>query len=214
VVCNRTREPVVLVIDDEESMREGCRQALEAEGYRAMAAGDGEQGLRLVEQLRPSVALVDLRMPRVSGMEVLAKIREMDPSIALIVITAYGTVESAVASMKLGAFDYLCKPFDERALLGAVRRGVQFEEASSNQENGLSQNAGAIIEVLERAHRDDQFIVDLTEQGSKALDGYGLTWEEKAAIAGGDIQWVERHVGTLTEEQKTWLNCRLQQERW
>ena len=125
MVCSQIRKPVILVIDDEESMREGCRQALEGEGYRAAIAGDGEQGLRLVKQLGPSVALVDLRMPRVSGMEVLAKIREIDPSIVLIVITAYGTVESAVASMKLGAFDYLCKPFDEEALLGAVRRGVR-----------------------------------------------------------------------------------------
>jgi len=115
----------VVIIDDEESMREGCRQALEEEGYRALAASDGEQGLRLVERLKPHVALVDLRMPRMSGMEVLAKIREIDPGIAPIVITAYGTEESAVEAMKTGAFDYLCKPFDEKTLLGAVDCGVK-----------------------------------------------------------------------------------------
>ncbi|HEU65332.1 MAG TPA: hypothetical protein ENN57_01540 [Chloroflexi bacterium] len=75
-------------------------------------------------------------------------------------------------------------------------------------------SAKAVIEVLERASREHQFIAQLTEQGSKALEEYDLTWEEKAALVGGDIRWIENHVGRLTETQKTWLDCRLQQERW
>lgn len=75
-------------------------------------------------------------------------------------------------------------------------------------------SAKAVIEVLERAARDHQFIAQLTEQGSKALEGYDLTSEEKAALISGDIRWIEKHVGKLTEVQETWLNCRLQQERW
>ncbi|TET39717.1 MAG: hypothetical protein E3J66_07765 [Dehalococcoidia bacterium] len=75
-------------------------------------------------------------------------------------------------------------------------------------------SAKAVIEVLDRAYREDQFIAQLTEQGSKALEGYALTWEEKAALLSSDIQWIESHVGKLSERQKTWLNCRLQQERW
>jgi len=71
-----------------------------------------------------------------------------------------------------------------------------------------------LIEVLERASQEDQFIAQLTEQGSKALEGYNLNWGEKAALVSGDIQWIENRIGKLTETQKIWLNCRLQQERW
>ncbi|MBW1804299.1 MAG: response regulator [Deltaproteobacteria bacterium] len=212
MVKDARHESTVLVIDDEESMREGCRQTLEEEGYRAAVARDGEAGLHLVKELKPNIVLIDLKMPRVSGIEVLVKVREIDPDIVSIVITGYGTVESAVKTMKIGAFDYLCKPFDDKALLEAVGRGMQFEH---EQENGIqTQNTKVIIEILERASDDVRFIVQLTEEGSKALEGYGLTWEEKAAIACGDIQWIEKRVGKLSEKQKTWLNCRLQQERW
>lgn len=72
----------------------------------------------------------------------------------------------------------------------------------------------AVLEVLERASREDRFIAQLTEQGSKALEGCDLTGEEKAALVSGDIRWIENHVGKLTGAQKTWPNCRLEQERW
>ena len=113
-----------LVIDDEESIREGCRQALEAGGYRARVARDGKQGLRLVEQSRPNVVLVDLKMPGVDGLEVLQQIRRIDPGIVSIVITGYGTIDSAVEAMRRGAADYLRKPFDDKVLLETVRRGM------------------------------------------------------------------------------------------
>ncbi len=72
----------------------------------------------------------------------------------------------------------------------------------------------AVMEVLERASCEDQFIAQLTEQGSKALEGYDLTREEEAALISGDIQWIENQLGKLSESKKVWLNCRLQQERW
>lgn len=113
-----------LVIDDEESIREGCRQALEAGGYLTWIAPDGVQGLRLIEDLRPKIVLVDLKMPGVDGLEILQQIRRIDPGIVSIVITGYGTVDSAVEAMRRGAADYLRKPFDDKVLLETVRRGV------------------------------------------------------------------------------------------
>lgn len=72
----------------------------------------------------------------------------------------------------------------------------------------------AIVTVLERAADDPAFIAQLTDQGSKALQGYNLTLEEKAALLSGDINWIETHVGKLDERLSTWLECRLQQEIW
>ena len=114
----------VIVIDDEESIREGCRQALESEGYRALVANDGIQGIRMVEESKPRLVLLDLRMPSIGGMEVLAQLTKIDPRIVPIIITGYGTVESAVTSMKLGAFDFIAKPFDMDQLLDVVTRGM------------------------------------------------------------------------------------------
>jgi hypothetical protein len=71
-----------------------------------------------------------------------------------------------------------------------------------------------ILDVLERAAKDDDFIAHLTHDGQKALRGYRLTWREEAALLSGDIRWIESHVGELDARQRTWLDCRLQQENW
>ncbi len=121
----QTARPVdVVVIDDEESIREGCRQVLESEGYLALVANDGAQGIRMVEENKPKLVLLDLRMPNVGGIEVLERLPRIDPRIVPIVITGYGTVDSAVASMKLGAFDFIAKPFNMDQLLDVVTRGM------------------------------------------------------------------------------------------
>ncbi len=121
----KERTPLdVVVIDDEELFTEGCRQTLEMGGYRAAVARDGPQGLDLVKAARPSVVLVDLKMPGMDGMEVLTRLSESAPATVPIVVTGHGTVDSAVESMKIGAFDFLSKPFEPEKLLESVRRGV------------------------------------------------------------------------------------------
>jgi formate/nitrite transporter len=114
-----------VVIDDDESIREGCRQALEAGGYWTRTAEDGEQGLQLARELRPRVVIIDLKMPGMSGMEVLRAVLDASPEVTPIVITGYGSTESAIEAMRAGASDYLLKPFDDEALLSAVGRGLQ-----------------------------------------------------------------------------------------
>lgn len=115
----------VVVIDDEESIREGCRQALEMEGYRALLANDGRAGLSMVERSHPRVVLLDLRMPGLSGVEVLERLSGIDPRIVPIVITGYGSIDTAVQSMKFGAFDFITKPFDMDKLIDVVQRALR-----------------------------------------------------------------------------------------
>jgi len=115
----------VVVIDDEESMCEGCRQTLEESGFTATTAFNGSDGIRLVREVRPRVVVLDLKMPGLNGIDVLRVLGEIDPAIVPIVITGYGAIDSAVESMKMGAFDFLTKPFEPEILIEAVRRGIK-----------------------------------------------------------------------------------------
>ena len=102
----------VLIVDDERTLARAVRAFLVESGYDAEVAPDAEQALGMLETLRPDVVFSDMRLPGMSGIELLRRIREFDPSIAVVIMTAYGTIEGAVEAVKLGAFDYLKKPVD------------------------------------------------------------------------------------------------------
>jgi len=118
------REKIV-VIDDDYAMRLSCRQILSKSGFEVEAFEDGVQGLEGIAKLRPALALVDLRMPGLSGMDVIPRIREIDPEIVVVVITGYGTISTAVDAMKAGAYDFLPKPFKPEELRIIVNRGLE-----------------------------------------------------------------------------------------
>ena len=115
----------VLVIDDEESMHDSCSQVLSREGHKILTAFFGDQGLSLVREARPDIVLLDLKLPRTSGTDILREINLIDPTIVTVVITGYATIESAVEAMKLGASDFLPKPFTPDELRLIVRRGLE-----------------------------------------------------------------------------------------
>ncbi len=104
--------PSVLVVDDERTLARAIRAFLSESGYEAEVAGDAEQALRLLETMRPDVIFCDVRLPGMDGISLLRRIREFDPAIPVIIMTAHGTIEGAVEAVKLGAFDYLKKPVD------------------------------------------------------------------------------------------------------
>jgi len=124
----------VVVIDDEETFTEGCRQTLEMGGYRAAVAKNGQQGLSLVRSAHPGVVLVDLKMPGMNGIEVLGHLSTSEPCTVPIMVTGHGTMDSAVESMKVGAFDFLTKPFDPERLLDSVRRGMSLNVLRKERE--------------------------------------------------------------------------------
>jgi two-component system sensor histidine kinase/response regulator len=119
------KNPVILVIDDEESMRDSCSLILTKGGFQAETAENGAIGLEKIKEVKPDLVLVDLKMPGISGMEVLEKTREIDPNIISVVITGYATVDSAVEAMKRGAYDFLPKPFTPEELRLIIRRGLE-----------------------------------------------------------------------------------------
>jgi DNA-binding NtrC family response regulator len=110
------KKPSILLIDDDDSMRRVMEFSLVEAGYAVRAAASGEEGLRLLEKETFDAVITDVTMPGMSGMEVLAGVREREERLPVIVITAYGTIESAVEAMKQGAFDYITKPFNRDEL--------------------------------------------------------------------------------------------------
>jgi two-component system sensor histidine kinase/response regulator len=120
----------ILVIDDERGIREGCKRALAPLGYRVEASDTGAVGLRMLQEGSYGLVLLDLMMPGMSGLEVLARIREIDPDIVVIIITGYATVESAVKTIKKGAYDFISKPFTADDLILVVNQGLEHRHLS------------------------------------------------------------------------------------
>jgi DNA-binding NtrC family response regulator len=115
----------ILVIDDEESMRDACRQTLSKNASRVETAADGTTGLAMLQKQSFDLVILDLKMPGLSGMEVLKTVKQQDPEIVVVVITGYATVESAVEAMKSGAYDYIPKPFTPETLRIIVQRALE-----------------------------------------------------------------------------------------
>lgn len=121
----------ILVIDDELGLREGCRRALARYGYQVDVASTGREGLVKVQSVDYGVVLIDVMMPDISGIELLAEIHAHEPDTVCIVITGYATVELAVNAMKQGAYDFIAKPFSDDLLLLAVEKGLERRQLQS-----------------------------------------------------------------------------------
>jgi signal transduction histidine kinase len=119
-----TQKPLILVIDDEEALRDGCRQALEKSGYTVLTAGEGVEGIKIAREKKPDIAFVDLKMPGISGMEIIEILSKDIPDVVLIMITGYATILSAVEAIQKGAYDYLPKPFSPDQIRTVARRGL------------------------------------------------------------------------------------------
>jgi len=121
----------VLVVDDELLIRKSLSKVLRARGYAVELASTGAEGLQQATEVRPQVMILDMRLPDTDGISVLRRVREVDPLLQVIVITAFGDVQSAVDAMKLGACDFLRKPYEMEDIVLAVQAaGQTFRQAS------------------------------------------------------------------------------------
>ncbi len=121
----------VLVVDDQEVIRDLCAEIADSMGYRVSVASDGSEALRGLEREHVDIVLADLRMPGIDGMDLLARVKQVSPETEVVIVTAYGSVPSAVQAMKLGAYDYLTKPFNTEEVKLLLERIIRKQELVS-----------------------------------------------------------------------------------
>jgi len=171
----------ILVIDDDESLRRVLEYNLAQEGYAVLTAGSGEHGLDLLKQEGADVVVTDVRMTGMDGLQVLEEVRQIDPNIQVIILTAFGTIEMAVEAMKAGAFHYISKPFNREELKLTIRKALQLKELE-RQNVALRQELQArvgtdaiiaesppmahVLELLQRVAPTETTVLILGESGT------------------------------------------------
>jgi DNA-binding response OmpR family regulator len=135
--------PHILIVDDEPAMRESLREILELEGFQVSQAESGELALEILEQNTVDLMLLDLKMKGMDGLETTEAAKQLSPDTVIIMLTAHGTLESAIGAMRHGAFDYLLKPAAVPDILASVQRGLNHHTQMLRQRDlvGLMQRA-------------------------------------------------------------------------
>jgi DNA-binding NtrC family response regulator len=151
----------ILIIDDEDSMRDSMRQALKKEGYVIHEAQDGQGGLMLFHKETYHLVFLDLKLPGISGLQVLRQMKDMSPETPVIIITGYSSIESAVEAIKLGAFDYMAKPFTPEELRVITRKALESRKI-------LVENIYLRSEL--RARSEFEMVVGKSKSMQKVLD--------------------------------------------
>lgn len=180
----------ILLADDDENLRRVLEFQLGEAGYQVVPAADGQEALAIFEQSEVDCIVTDLRMPRLSGLELLEKIKATNGEIPVIVITAFGEVETAVSAMKLGAFDYVNKPFNRDEILLTLERALSFSETRSENlqlrelverefrlDNVVGESATMtnVMKMVERVSRSDVTVLISGESGTgKELVAKGI----------------------------------------
>ena len=162
---NDLNQPKILVVDDEEVTRLSLAEILSLEGYQVSSAGSGEEALQKLEEERFDLVLADLVMKEVNGLQVMEAVKKRSPETVVIMLTAYGTLESAIQAMRQGAYDYLIKPCGAQEIVASVANAL----------------------ARQRQERRRQELVARVEEMLKALKAA----EEPAPISKGDQRFLQ-----------------------
>ncbi|PCC71531.1 DNA-binding transcriptional response regulator, NtrC family, contains REC, AAA-type ATPase, and a Fis-type DNA-binding domains [Nannocystis exedens] len=172
--------PRILIVDDEPGARSALSALLREEGYEVQCAADGYKALGRADEWRPDIVLTDVKMPALGGIELLARLRERLPEVAVVVMSGFGSVEGAVEAMQLGADDYLSKPLNFEQVLLTLQRIVAGRALASGVKEARAAagaEAGADLVGQSRAHRD---LVALAGQVAEAPVSLLITGERGA----------------------------------
>lgn len=195
----------VLAIDDEKVVLDSIAKVLREEDYEVMTTQSGAEGVRLAVKESFDVVLTDIRMPDTDGFKVIRDIRRAGKAVPIIMITGYASVSSSVQAMKLGASNYIEKPFTPEQLIRAIGDAAA-ESAGGRREEVTLIHKKEVLKVLEKGAKDPDFARRLSKNGADALEKFDLTSQEKLAIITGDIRWIEDQIGSVKPEIKRWMH--------
>ena len=187
-------ENTIIVIDDDDIIRLSCEQILQKSGYKVETFGNGYEGIERLKQIHPPLLVVDIKMPELDGFEVIKIVRKLDPDVVIVVITGYATIETAVDAMKMGAYDFLPKPFTPSELRLIIDRGCERWR--------LAQEAKLLRKEKEEVERK---FVTLVSHQLKAplgavkqyLDVLLYTCQDQLPV--GTLEWISRSQTRITE---------------
>jgi signal transduction histidine kinase len=177
----------ILVVDDEKFFRDLMSNILEEEGYEVHVVGTGEEALAACSGGRYRVVVLDLVLPDIMGTEVIARIRVKDPEIAIIMVTAYASMESAIEALKAGAYDYIKKPIVKEDLVRSVQRALERQHLAVRNVQLLRQ-LEARIEEMKIMSREKEEVFRILDEGLVIMEGGGRIFDlnpKAVALLGG-----------------------------
>ncbi len=175
----KTKKVRIFIIDDEESIRDSCTQVLTKDGYEVQTSSDGREAVNILNKSGFDVILLDLKLPGIPGINILKKIIKSTPEVPVIIITGFASIESAVNTIKQGAFDYLAKPFSPEELRTIVKKALNTTEAKAGfaqskdpEQNKLSMVVGKstsmekVIDIMKRVSPTESTVLITGESGT------------------------------------------------
>lgn len=212
--------PHILLMEDETNVAKGLQMVMDEKGYEVDWAATGRAALDAFWSGRFDLLVADLRLPDMNGMEVIERIKAEKPETPVVIITGHPGLPSAINAIRVGVEDYLRKPFTEEEFLTAVdgalkvRSKINREDVLISAEKERLIQKREVIRILNRTAEDEGFWTELMEMPQEALKSYNLSSEARAAIASGDLKWINEHVGELTQKQLSFIYNRLEREAW
>ena len=183
-MTNQNSIPHILVVDDERAMRESLQEILEQEGFQVSMADSGETALDILKQSAVDLMLLDLKMKGMDGLQVTEAGKQLSPDTVIVMLTAHGTLESAIAAMRRGAFDYLLKPAAVSDIIASVQRGLSHRAQMLRQRDLVGLMQRAIVELQPPLGSDAP---PMTAERHLNLRGINLDLQRHVAVANDQL---------------------------
>jgi two-component system response regulator AtoC len=197
----------ILIIDDEVLTLNNLKRALTKEGYEVLVADSGETGMEIFRKKRPNIVLVDLMLPGIDGIEVLKQIKVMDATTSVIMITAYEIIEKAIEAMKLGAYDYLMKPFKITELKASIARALELQSLRVRVSDTVESEKGKYY--FDRIIAQSSRMIEILRTARRVapLDKTTILLTGESGVGKGLLARAIHYNSGRAEEQFIELNC-------
>lgn len=195
----------ILVVDDEHLIRWSLEQNLKKQGYDIISAGTGEDALRLAREQQPDLVLLDIQLPGISGIEVLEKIKEFDEEIIVVMLTAHGGLETAVNAMRLGAYDYVSKPFNLDELSIIIKKALENCDLKREVARLRTETKKTAPNIIGQS-RQTQYLMEVLEKVAKSEASTVLVQGESGTGKELVAKWIH-YSSSRAEKPFIAINC-------